>query len=59
MHQDGSPYREIATALKISKTMVFQAVQYFSKHSTAEKDHRKQSRITTVHEDALSVRESK
>ena len=60
MHQEGSSYREIASVLKVSKTMVFQAMQYFRKHYTAEMVPCKQrSRITTIREDALIVRESK
>ena len=35
MHPDASCYRDIAIALKVSKTIVFQAVQYFRKYSTA------------------------
>ena len=59
MHHDGSCY-QIATALKASKSMVFEAVQYFRKHSTAERVSRKQrSRITIVCNDALMVREPK
>ena len=37
MHQDGSNYLETATALKVSITLIFQAVQYFRKHLTANK----------------------
>ena len=44
MHQDGSSYREIIIALTVSKTMVFQAVQYSRKHSAAEKVPRKQKK---------------
>ena len=33
INQHGRPYRGIITAFKVSKTKVFQAVQYLSTHS--------------------------
>ena len=48
MHQDETSYRGIATALKVSKTMVFKAGQYFRKYSADGKvPYKQRSQITT------------
>ena len=60
VYQHESSYQEITKALKVSKTINCQAVQYFRTHATAEKVPRKQRcRITAVSEDALIFGESK
>ena len=45
IQQDGNSGRKIATALKVSETMAFQAVQYFREYSKAEKVPRKHTYI--------------
>lgn len=53
-------YSEIANVIKCSKTMVFNAIHHFRKHSTPKNVPRKRKpRKTTEKEDKMIVRESK
>ncbi|KAI8427781.1 hypothetical protein MSG28_002194 [Choristoneura fumiferana] len=53
-------YRKVAEHLKCSKTKVFNAIRYFKKNRTCQKDQRKQrARKTTPRTDALIVRMAK
>lgn len=60
LQKTGLSYSAIATQLNVSKTMVFNALKYFSQYKTTENvSRKKKARKTSTHIDRMIVRLSK